>query len=83
MHGDGLLSLNSGEKSYSVYGPMKMAPIAKCDMLEGEVVLEESFTFCRTSQVTDMSQIDMIESIGCKVSKDIMAGEVLRKGSIQ
>jgi hypothetical protein len=33
--------------------------------------------FCRTSQVTDMSQIDILKVIGNKLVKDIQANQVI------
>ena len=37
INGNGLIDLNEGEKSYSLYGPMKMAPLSNNDFKEGHV----------------------------------------------
>ena len=33
--------------------------------------------FCRTSQNSDMSQIDILKAIGNKLSKDLQANQVI------
>ena len=79
VYGDGSLSLNLAEKSYSNYGPMKMAAITKSDLKKGEFLLESNIHFCRTRHSTDMSQIDTLDYIGKAVNSDISAGQVLSK----
>ena len=75
--GDGSLQLNEAEQGYSVYGPMKMAAIAKCKLKKGDVLSMSKIHFCRTSQITSMSQIDLFESAGLKLTKDVKSGEVI------
>jgi len=75
--GDGSMALNAGEKSYSKYGPMKMAGVARNNISEGSCLEHESFLFCRTGQKTAMSQIDITEMIGKKIIKDIQQGQVI------
>jgi N,N'-diacetyllegionaminate synthase len=75
--GGGSLQLNEAEQSYSVYGPMKMAAIAKCKLKKGDILSMSKIHFCRTSQITSMSQINMLESEGLRLTKDIKAGQII------
>jgi sialic acid synthase SpsE len=75
--GDGSLELNRAEQSYSVYGPMKMAAIAKYKLKKGDVLHMNKIHFCRTPQITSMSQIDLLKSIGKRLIKDVKAGQII------
>ncbi len=75
--GDGSLPLNKAEQNYSIYGPMKMAAIAKYELKKGDVLSMNEVHFCRTSQITSMSQTDLLESIGLKFTKDIKSGQII------
>ena len=77
IFGDGSLQLNEAEQSYSVYGPMKMAAIAKCQLRKGDALSMSKIHFCRTSQITSMSQIDLLGSTGLKLTKEIKAGQII------
>ena len=61
--GDGSILLNEGEQQYSKYGPMKMAGVANKSLKKGEIVSLEDINFRRTSQTTDISQIELLENI--------------------
>ena len=63
ISGDGSLTLNSAEADYSKYGPNKMAALALEDLKAGEVFSPEKFTFIRTSQITSLSQIDLLDKL--------------------
>ena len=71
VKGDGLIRLNSGEKSYSQYGPMKMAAIANYDLKIGHILSIKDISFRRTKEKTKMSQIDLISVIGKPLTKSI------------
>jgi len=77
LEGNGLLKLNSGEESYSQYGPMKMAAVTMHDMEPGGVIRGDSVHFLRTNQRTKMSQVDVIQAFGKKVIKKIPKGRVI------
>jgi len=77
LYGDGAMELNEAEKKYSSYGPMKMAALTKHDLIKGNKLLIEDFHFCRTSQITDMSQVDILQAIGSKLTADIKASQVI------
>jgi len=77
LYGDGLIGLNLGEKSYSQYGPMKMAALVKHNIEAGTVLLEEDFSFMRTAQQTKMSQLDVLSVVGVELKKSVNAGQVL------
>ena len=79
ISGDGSLLLNTAEQSYSIYGPMKMAAISKFLLKKGEVLSMSKVHFCRTSQITSMSQIDILKSIKLKLklTEDIDPGKII------
>ncbi len=76
VKGDGLIKLNSGEKSYSQYGPMKMAAIANYDLNIGHVLSIKDISFRRTIKKTKMSQIDLISVIGTPLTKPISKNDI-------
>jgi sialic acid synthase SpsE len=71
VNGDGLIKLNAGEKKYTIYGPMKLAAIASRDIKAGDVLDMTNVRFCRTSQITKMSQVDVVEMVGSVFNKNI------------
>ena len=77
LYGDGLIELNPGKKSYSQYGPMKMAALFKHNLEAGKVLSEEDFSFSRTSQQTKMSQLDVLSVVGVELKKSVSADQVL------
>ena len=60
ISGNGSLELNDAEKAYSFYGPMKMAALVKTDLIEGHILSLKDFSFKRTKEQTDLSQVDII-----------------------
>jgi len=78
IKGNGELDLNDGEKAYSVFGPMKMAPIAKKNISKGELLTNSHIDFYRTKEVSEMSQIDIIRMIGNAVSENISKGQIFK-----
>ncbi len=77
VYGDGLIILNSGERDYSKFGPMKMAALMKCDVNVGQKLSNDNFSFFRTSQQTKMSQIDVLDKIGTKFKSSIKKNKVI------
>jgi N,N'-diacetyllegionaminate synthase len=77
LYGDGSMELNAAEQKYSSYGPMKMAALANRNLNQGEELTINNLRFCRTSQNSDMSQIDILKAIGNKLSKDLQANQVI------
>jgi len=75
LNGDGSVLLNEGEQQYSKYGPMKMAGIAVRDLKKGEIVSVDDINFCRTSQLTDISQIELLDNIKNPLQKDVKINE--------
>jgi N,N'-diacetyllegionaminate synthase len=75
--GTGELSLNKAEEEYSVYGPMKMAALAKRNLVKGTKIQIKDFHFCRTSQVTTMSQLDLLNSKGNTLTNDLKINHVM------
>lgn len=69
--GDGSIGLNEGEQQYSQYGPMKMAGIATKNINKGEIVAREDIHFCRIAQTTDLSQIELLDSIKHPLLEDV------------
>jgi len=78
-NGDGLLQLNEGEKKYSVFGPMKKAAILTKDLKAGQKLDKDMLAFKRTGQISDMSQVEALQSIGKEITKDRKAGKVLMR----
>jgi N,N'-diacetyllegionaminate synthase len=77
LNGDGALSMNKGELRYSVFGPMKKAAVLSKDVVKGEILSLEMINFMRTKEVSDMSQIDVIKSIGKTINLDLNLGTTL------
>lgn len=82
LNGDGLLKLNSGELNYSVFGPMKKAAVLVKDVQEGEVLTKDVIKFIRTGEITDLSQLDVINSLGKKFLEPLKSGSILKKNFI-
>ena len=77
--GNGLLRLNEGEEKYSIYGPMKKAPLLKSDIKRGEKLTLDKIKFQRTNDLSDLSQIDVLNRVGCKVIKNLKSDSILKK----
>jgi len=77
LYGNGSLQLNKVEQDYSSYGPMKMAALAKYDLNKGANLTINDVHFCRTSQFTRMSQIDLLKVIGNKLIEDVKINQVI------
>lgn len=80
-YGDGSLKMNKGEMSYSVFGPMKKAAILKRDIKRGEIFKIKDIVFKRTSQISDLSQLEAINLNGFKIKKGVKRGETLKKNN--
>lgn len=78
-NGTGLLALNHGEKSYSTYGIMKKAPVLKKDVKEGDLFSYDVFDFKRTGTNTDLSQLDVVDSIKKEFAANLPSGHCLTK----
>ena len=76
-NGDGLLRLNKGELDYSVFGPMKKAGIFSKDVNTGQKLDMDMVTFKRTGQVSNMSQTQVLEHIGKRITGDFKKDQVL------
>jgi sialic acid synthase SpsE len=76
IQGNGSISLNKGEKEYSVYGHMKMAGVASMNMLKGQELKLSDINFCRTSQTTKISQIELLELVGSALTSNLAKGSV-------
>lgn len=75
--GDGNSKLSKAEKDYSKLGPMKKAAVLKKDVHVGEKFTFDHFQFQRTGETTDLSQLDVIDSVGCEINEDLKAGSLL------
>lgn len=81
--GDGLLKLNEGEISYSIFGPNKKAAILNKDIEENDILSEDLYSFKRTGQFSDLSQIDIVSFHGKKFSKSLTKGHCITKSDIE
>mgnify|MGYP001298160366 CR=1 FL=1 len=77
LNGNGSLLMNSGELSYSVYGPMKKAAVLNADISKGNKLKLNMIRFMRTKEISDMSQLDIINSIDKTINSDLKKGTVL------
>jgi sialic acid synthase SpsE len=77
LNGDGALTMNKGELSYSIYGPMKKAAVLRKKAIKGDVLSLEMINFIRTKKVSDMSQVDVIQSIGKTINQNLDLGTTL------
>lgn len=76
--GNGLTDLNDGEKSYSLYGPMKMAAISNSDLKVGHILSIKDVSFKRINEKTDLSQVDILNLVGKSLMKNISKNEILK-----
>ncbi len=76
-NGNGLLELNEGERSYSTFGTMKKAAILNKDIPADNPIEINDFTFKRTGQNSDLSQLEVLLRVGQKSSKDLKKGHCL------
>jgi N,N'-diacetyllegionaminate synthase len=83
LYGNGDVALNKAEKEYSSYGPMKMAAITRHNLFEGDVLSQNDLHFTRTSQVSDLSQVDILKVIGAKLTSNIKANQVVLSKHIE
>jgi N,N'-diacetyllegionaminate synthase len=72
-----LLRLNKGEQDYSIYGPMKKAGLFKKDVVSGQKLDMDMLSFKRTGQISDLSQVEVLQSIGKEIATGIKKGQVL------
>jgi len=77
LNGNGALSMNKGELSYSVFGPMKKAAVLRKDAVKGDTLSLEMINFIRTKDISNMSQVDVIQSIGKTINRDLDLGTTL------
>ena len=78
LNGTGSLSMNEGEKTYSVFGPMKKAAVITSNLSKGDILELINIKFTRTKEISDMSQLDIIQSVGKKITRDLKEGTVLK-----
>jgi N,N'-diacetyllegionaminate synthase len=77
--GNGNLDLNYAEKQYSIYGPMKKAAILNKNVAKGDIFTIDMIDFKRTEQVADLSQVNVINSVGRCLSINVNKDYVLKK----
>jgi sialic acid synthase SpsE len=77
LNGDGALPMNEGELSYSIFGPMKKAAVLKKDIKKGDTLSLKMINFIRTKNISDMSQVDVIQSIGKIINQNLDMGTTL------
>jgi len=77
LNGNGSLSMNKGELSYSVFGPMKKAAVLKKDISKGDILKLDMIKFIRTKEISDISQVGVVKSIGKRINKNLKNGTIL------
>lgn len=83
LNGSGSLEMNSGEMNYSKFGPMKKAAVLTSNISKGEPLDVNYIKFIRTKDTSDMSQIDIWNSLGKNVNCNLKKGTVLMKEHFQ
>jgi N,N'-diacetyllegionaminate synthase len=81
--GTGELKLNPGEKSYSTFGPNKKAGVLIKDVNAGDELTDELYSFKRTGQKTDLSQIDIVALHGKKFVNKLDMGHCIVKSDLK
>jgi N,N'-diacetyllegionaminate synthase len=56
---------------------MKKAAVLTSSMSKGKIFTLNKIKFIRTKEISDMSQLDVINSVGKKILKDLKNGTVL------
>ena len=79
LNGNGLIKMNKSEKNYSIFGPMKKAAILSQNIKKGNLLMQNKIKFIRTKEISDISQLEVINSFGNKITKDLKQGTVLKK----
>jgi sialic acid synthase SpsE len=79
VNGSGDIALNEGEQKYSIFGPMKKAAILFKDVKKGEKLSEELIVFKRTDEITNCSQLDILNFFGSEFSSDLVKDSILKK----
>jgi N,N'-diacetyllegionaminate synthase len=59
---------------------MKKAAVLKKDVKKGDVLSLEMINFIRTKEISDMSQVDVVQSVGKVANQDIGLGAILMNG---
>jgi len=77
LNGNGSLSMNKGELNYSVFGPMKKAAVLKKDISKGDILKLNMIKFIRTKEISDISQVGVVKSIGKRINKNLENGTIL------
>lgn len=77
IKGNGSFDLNEGEKSYSEYGPMKMAAKVNSNLKVGHRISIDDIFFLRTKEKSDLSQIDTLNYLGKPLKKPIEKNRIL------
>ena len=81
--GNAKLALNDGEKAYSTFGANKKAAILSTDVEKGDVFTNKLFTFKRTGQTSDLSQLDILDKIGKRFIKDLPLGHCINNSDFE
>jgi len=81
--GNKKLKLNKGEKSYSTFGVNKKAAVLVKNVRKGEVFTEDLYSFKRTGQNSDLSQLSVLDKIGQKFSVNLIQGHCISNSDFE
>ena len=65
------------DKLNGIFGPMKKAAKLTCSVKRGDILKLSDIKFIRTKEISDMTQLDVLNSIGKKIKTDLKRGSVL------
>jgi len=82
-YGSGDLNLNAGEKTYSTFGANKKAAILLKNVMKGDNLTKDIYSFKRTGQKSDLSQVEVVNLHGKAFSKDCSQGHCIVRFDIE
>ena len=81
--GTGQMELNDAEKKYSVYGPMKKAGLYNKDLEKGHYFSKEDFSFKRTKEVSELSQLQVLSLLGMKTRHKVQEDHFIKESDFE
>lgn len=76
-NGNGVLQPNINELKSCIYGPLKKAGIFNQDLSPGTVFSEDMVVLKRVNEISNLSQLDIINLFGKKLSSHVKHGDLV------
>ena len=81
--GTGQMELNDAEKKYSIYGPMKKAGLYNQNLEKGHSFSKQDFFFKRTKEVSELSQLQVLNLLGKKIRHKVQEGNFIKQSDFE